>query len=298
MTEHESVLLNESVGWLNVRPDGRYVDATYGAGGHSRLIASKLQNGMLYSFDQDADAIPDHAEENRITLVRSNFRFIRNFLKYYKALPVDGILADLGISSHHINTPERGFSFRFDAPLDMRMNIKSDKTAAEIVNTATEEELFRIFKEYGEAENALRLAKAIVISRTGKEIQTTFELAGIAKKFTKPGHENAYLAKVFQALRIEVNQELSALDEFLQQAYDCLRPGGRLVIIAYHSLEDRRVKQFFKRTKDSDLFSSAIMGQRELFWKILTPAAIVPSDEEIERNPRSRSAKLRVALKK
>jgi len=297
MTHHESVLLKECVEYLAVQSGGRYVDATFGAGGHSKLIASQLKTGMVYGFDQDEDAVNGFEGHPNITVIRSNFRFLRNFLRYYEALPVDGILADLGISSHHIETPERGFSFRFDAPLDMRMNNASELNARQVVNEYSVEELTRIFRTYGESDQAWKIANAIVKTRIKKAIESTFDLAAILQSFARPGRENSLMAQIFQAIRIEVNKEMEALEEFLQQSYTCLKPGGRLVIISYHSLEDRMVKTFFKEQKTNDAFAETIMGRKDLMWKDISRGAIVPTPEEIARNPRSRSAKLRVGEK-
>jgi len=297
MTHHESVLLKESIEYLAVQSGGRYVDATFGAGGHSKLIASKLKTGMVYGFDQDEDAINGFEGQPNITVIRSNFRFIRNFLRFYNALPVDGILADLGISSHHIETPERGFSFRFDAPLDMRMNNASELNARQVVNEYSVEELTRIFRTYGESDQAWKIANAIAKSRSIKPINSTFDLASILQSFARPGRENSLLAQIFQAIRIEVNREMEALEEFLQHSYTCLKPGGRLVVISYHSLEDRMVKNFFKEQKSHDAFAETIMGRKDMKWKDISRGAIVPPEEEIARNPRSRSAKLRVGEK-
>lgn len=294
---HESVLLKESVEYLSVKKDGLYVDATFGAGGHSRLIAENLKTGHVYGFDQDLDAINNFSGHSNITLIRSNFRFIKNFLRYHEALPVDGILADLGISSHHIEVPERGFSFRFDAPLDMRMNTLSKISAWNVVNEYERDKIIKIFKEYGEIPQADRIVSAIEKERNNKKIDTTFELASIINKFSKPGRENSLLAQVFQAIRIEVNNEMDALSEFLEQSYDCLKSGGRLVIISYHSLEDRMVKSFFRKQAEGNDFNKTIMGQKNLLWKDISRGAITPSEDEIKNNPRSRSAKMRVGEK-
>lgn len=297
MMYHESVLLKESVEYLSVKKDGLYVDATFGAGGHSRLIAENLKTGHVYGFDQDLDAINNFSGHSNITLIRSNFRFIKNFLRYHEALPVDGILADLGISSHHIEVPERGFSFRFDAPLDMRMNTLSKISAWNVVNEYERDKIIKIFKEYGEIPQADRIVSAIEKERNNKKIDTTFELASIINKFSKPGRENSLLAQVFQAIRIEVNNEMDALSEFLEQSYDCLKSGGRLVIISYHSLEDRMVKSFFRKQAEGNDFNKTIMGQKNLLWKDISRGAITPSEDEIKNNPRSRSAKMRVGEK-
>jgi len=297
MTHHESVLLRESVEYLAVKNDGRYADATFGAGGHSLLIAKQLTSGHVYGFDQDEDAVNGFPGHPNITVIRSNFRFIRNFLRYYDALPVDGILADLGISSHHIETPERGFSFRFDAPLDMRMNTASEFNAQQLIAGYSVEELTRVFRNYGEVDQAWKIANAIEKARREKPVETTFQLADIVNRFARPGRENSLMAQVFQALRIEVNHEMEALEEFLNQSYECLRPGGRLVVISYHSLEDRMVKAFFKSQKSNDSFAENIMGRKDLMWKDISRGAIAPSEEELVKNPRSRSAKMRVAEK-
>jgi 16S rRNA (cytosine1402-N4)-methyltransferase len=297
MIYHESVLLKESIELLDVKKDGRYVDATFGAGGHSLSIAEKLTTGHLYGFDQDIDAINGFEGHSKITLTQSNFKFIHNFLRYYNALPVDGIIADLGISSHHIETPERGFSFRFDAPLDMRMNGSAKINAEKIISEYSIEKLSNVFKNYGEVDQAWKIASAIEKSRNTNPIKTTFQLAEIVNKFAKPGRENSLLAQVFQALRIEVNQEIEVLEEFLKQSYNCLKSGGRMVVIAYHSLEDRLVKSFFKSHNTINSFEENIMGRKNNLWKDISRGAITPSKEELAKNPRSRSAKMRVAEK-
>lgn len=297
MTHHVSVLLKESIDYLSVKADGRYADVTFGAGGHSLLIAKQLTTGHVYGFDQDEDSVSGFEGHPNITVIRSNFRFLRNFLRYYDALPVDGILADLGISSHHIETPERGFSFRFDAPLDMRMNTASEFNAQQIIAEYSTEEITRVLRNYGEVDQAWKIANAIVKARTEKQVKTTFQLVDILSRFARPGRENSLFAQVFQALRIEVNHEMEALSEFLKQSYDCLKPGGRLVIISYHSLEDRMVKSFLKSQKTNDSFAENIMGRKDLMWKDISRGALTPSEEELNENPRSRSAKLRVAEK-
>lgn len=297
MNYHESVLLNESVAYLSVKSDGKYADATFGGGGHSRLIADQLKTGMVYGFDQDQDALNAFTGHPNITVIRSNFRFIRNFLRFYNALPVDGIIADLGISSHHIETPGRGFSFRFDAPLDMRMNTAAEFNARQLIAEYSIEELTRIFRTYGEVDQAWKIANAIEKERTEKPVETTFQLAAIVNSFARPGRENSLLAQVFQAIRIEVNHEMEALEDFLNQSYECLKPGGRLAIISFHSLEDRMVKAFFKTPKTQDSFAENIMGRKDLMWKDISRGAIAPTEEEIAKNPRSRSARLRVGEK-
>ncbi|HBG70876.1 MAG TPA: 16S rRNA (cytosine(1402)-N(4))-methyltransferase [Bacteroidales bacterium] len=297
MTHHVSVLLKESIDYLSVKSDGRYADVTFGAGGHSLMIAKQLTTGHVYGFDQDEDSVNGFEGHPNITVIRSNFRFLRNFLRYYDALPVDGILADLGISSHHIETPERGFSFRFDAPLDMRMNTASEFNAQQIIAEYSTEEITRVLRNYGEVDQAWKIANAIVKARTEKQVETTFQLVDILSRFARPGRENSLFAQVFQALRIEVNHEMEALSEFLKQSYDCLKPGGRLVVISYHSLEDRMVKSFLKSQKTNDSFAENIMGRKDLMWKDISRGALTPSEEELNENPRSRSAKLRVAEK-
>lgn len=297
MTHHVSVLLKESIDYLSVKSDGRYADVTFGAGGHSLLIAKQLTTGHVYGFDQDEDSVNGFEGHPNITVIRSNFRFLRNFLRYYDALPVDGILADLGISSHHIETPERGFSFRFNAPLDMRMNTASEFNAQQIIADYSTEEITRVLRNYGEVDQAWKIANAIVKARVEKQVETTFQLVDILSRFARPGRENSLFAQVFQALRIEVNHEMEALSEFLKQSYDCLKPGGRMVVISYHSLEDRMVKSFFKSQKSNDSFAENIMGRKDLMWKDISRGALTPSEEELNENPRSRSAKLRVAEK-
>lgn len=294
---HTSVLLKESVDGMEITPDSKCIDVTFGGGGHSREILGRLgKDGHLYSFDQDEDAEKNAPEDNRFTFVRGNFRFIYNFMRYHDQTQVDAILADLGVSGHHFDDETRGFSFRFDAELDMRMNKRGGETAADLLNRATEEELTRIFKLYGELNCARKLAAKIVKTRAEKPIRRVNELIEIAKPFCPPQREKKEMAKVFQALRIEINKEVEALQEMLKSAKDLLKPGGRLVIITYHSIEDRIVKNFMK--------SGNIEGivEKDFYGRVTSPfdakKVIVPTDEEMERNPRSRSAKLRIAIKK
>lgn len=294
---HTSVLLKESVDGMLIEPDSTCIDVTFGGGGHSREIIGRLgKKGHLYSFDQDEDAEKNAPDDKRFTFVRGNFRFIYNFMRYHDATQVDAILADLGVSGHHFDDETRGFSFRFDADLDMRMNKRGGQTAADLLNNASEEELTRIFKLYGELNCARKLASRIVKYRSEKKIKRVNELIEIAKPFCPPQREKKELAKVFQALRIEINKEIEALQEMLIGAKDLLKPGGRLVVITYHSIEDRIVKNFMK----SGNFEGKI--EQDFFGRVMSPfdmkKVIVPTDEELERNPRSRSAKLRIAIKK
>ena len=294
---HTPVLLKESVDGMEITPDSKCIDVTFGGGGHSREILSRLgQDGHLYSFDQDEDAEKNAPDDKRFTFVRGNFRFIYNFMRYHDETQVDAILADLGVSGHHFDDETRGFSFRFDADLDMRMNKRGGETAADLLNNASEEELARIFKLYGELNCARKLASRIVKVRAEKPIRRVNELIEIAKPFCPPQREKKEMAKVFQALRIEINKEVEALQEMLKSAKDLLKPGGRLVVITYHSIEDRIVKNFMK--------SGNIEGivEKDFFGRVTSPfeakKVIAPTYEEMERNPRSRSAKLRIAIKK
>jgi 16S rRNA (cytosine1402-N4)-methyltransferase len=295
---HTPALLNESIDALEIKPDGIYVDVTFGGGGHSREILSRLKNGKLIAFDRDTDAHSNLIEDDRITLIPHDFIFIKKFLRHLKSIPVNGILADLGISSHQIDEGERGFSFRFDAPLDMRMDRQNPISAKEILNTWEADALQRMFSMYGEIKNAKTLAREIVQRRSGSAITTTGQLANIAEDVL-PAKEKShkYLATVFQALRIEVNNEMNGLQSFLLQAENILAPGGRLAVITYHSLEDRPVKNFFQTGNFEGNEEKDIFGNAGLRWKQITRKPIIPTDEEIARNPRVRSAKLRVAEK-
>ena len=294
---HTPVLLKESVDGMEISPNDICIDVTFGGGGHSREILSRLgKGGHLYSFDQDQDAEKNAPEDKRFTFVRGNFRFIYNFMHYHDAMEVDAILADLGVSGHHFDDETRGFSFRFDADLDMRMNKRGGETAADLLNRASEEELTRIFKLYGELNCAKKLAARVVKARSTKPIQRVNELIEIAQPFCPPQREKKEMAKVFQALRIEINKEVEALQEMLVSAKDLLKPGGRFSVITYHSIEDRIVKNFMK----SGNFDGIV--EKDFFGRVTSPfdvkKVIVPTDEEMERNPRSRSAKLRIAIKK
>lgn len=301
MTEqayHIPALLPQTLEALALKPGGIYVDVTYGGGGHSRAIVEHLApEGHLYGFDQDAEAVERAFRDPRFTIVHSNFRYLRNFMRYHGVEHVDGVLADLGVSFHHFDDAARGFSFRWDGPLDMRMNQRSGLTAATLLAESTEEELSRIFSLYGELRQARRIASAIVKARSVGDITTVEQLLAIVRPFISPKAEKKELAQVFQALRIAVNGELDALGEFLTQATGLLAPGGRLAVITYHSLEDRMVKNFMKAGNIEGRLEKDFFGKTEAPLKPLTSKPIVPDAEEIERNPRSRSAKLRVAIK-
>lgn len=293
---HIPALLPETIEALNINPSGIYVDATFGGGGHSRAITERLgPEGHLYGFDQDMDAVERSFRDPRFTIVHSNFRFITNFMRYYGVEKVDGILGDLGVSFHHFDDPGRGFSFRADGPLDMRMNRDARLTAADIVNTRDEAELANIFYLLGELKSSRRLASAIVKARAAEPIATTERLLKVIAPCVNPRQEKKELAQIFQALRIEVNGELDALETLLQSSLKLLRPGGRLAIITYHSLEDRLVKNFMRTGNLKGEDSRDFFGRNLSPFRLLTSKPIVPSAEEVERNPRSRSAKLRVA---
>ncbi len=296
MTYHIPVLAKESINGLNVKGNGIYVDATYGGGGHSRLILEKLQEGKILAFDQDNDAIKNLVKDTRLIFVNENFRYLKNFAKLYGFVPSDGILADLGISSWQIDTAERGFSTRFDGPLDMRMNKNGNRTAAWVVNNYEYDELTEIFKLYGELRNARKIADEIVFHRKNNPIETTDTLKVVLTKLAPRGKESKFFAQIFQALRIEVNNELDVLKDFLKQCTDVLKVGGRLVVISYHSLEDRLVKNYMR----SGNFKGE--AEKDFFGNVISPIKpvgkfIVPTQNEQEENPRSRSAKLRIAEK-
>ena len=298
-TYHVPVLLKASVDGLDIRPDGIYVDVTFGGGGHSKEILSRLgNNGHLYSFDQDADAERNIVDDKRFTFVRSNFRYLKNWMRYHEVEQVDGILADLGVSSHHFDDETRGFSFRFDAPLDMRMNKRDGMTAADVLNDYEEERLADIFYLYGELKGSRRLAAAIVKARTAHAIRTTQDLANIVAPLLKREREKKETAKLFQALRIEVNHEMDALKEMLLAARDVLAPGGRLSVITYHSLEDRMVKNVMKTGNTEGKACQDFFGRVETPFRLVNNKVITADEEELAANPRSRSAKLRIAEKK
>ncbi|MEG1546453.1 MAG: 16S rRNA (cytosine(1402)-N(4))-methyltransferase RsmH [Bacteroides sp.] len=296
---HVPVLLKESVDGMDIQPDGTYVDVTFGGGGHSKEILVRLgKDGKLLGFDQDEDAEKNIVNDKRFIFVRSNFRYLSNFLRYHDIENVDAILADLGVSSHHFDDSERGFSFRFDGKLDMRMNKRAGMTAADIVNTYEEERLANIFYLYGELKNSRKLASVIVKSRTDKLIETIEDFLIIIKPLFGREKEKKELAKVFQSLRIEVNQEMEALKEMLFAATKALKPGGRLVVITYHSLEDRMVKNIMKTGNVEGKAEQDFFGNLLTPFKLINNKVIIPDEAEIERNPRSRSAKLRIAEKK
>jgi len=295
---HIPVLLHESVNGLINTSDGTYVDVTFGGGGHSSLILNKLSSkGRLFAFDQDKEAFKNQLNDSRFKLIHGNFKFIKNFLKYYKVDKVDGILADLGVSSHHFNEEDRGFSFRFDSPLDMRMNKKSKLDALYVVNEYSESKLSDIFYQYGEIRNARKLAKIVVTERKNKNIKTTFQLLNIIEPLAKKHQEHKYFAQVFQAIRIEVNQELEALRILLEKSCSLLKTKGRISIITYHSLEDRLVKNFIKKGNFLGKEKKDFYGNIQRPFKEVNRKIILPTKEEIEKNPRARSAKLRIAEK-
>jgi 16S rRNA (cytosine1402-N4)-methyltransferase len=297
-TYHVPVLLRESIDGLDIKPDGVYVDVTFGGGGHSREILQRLgKKGHLYSFDQDEDAEGNIPEDGRFTFVRSNFRYLRNWMRYYGVEQIDGLLADLGVSSHHFDDETRGFSFRFEAPLDMRMNKRAGMTAADILNNYSEEQLADVFYIYGELKNARKIANAIVKARSEKAIETTGDLLQITEDLLPKTREKKEAAKLFQALRIEVNHEMDALKEMLNGAREVLREGGRLSVITYHSLEDRIVKNFMKAGNAEGKVKQDFFGRVEAPFKQIGGKVITPSEEEQQQNPRSRSAKLRIAEK-
>lgn len=296
---HIPVLLNESIEGMNLHADGIYADMTFGGGGHSKEILRRMgEDCHLYSFDQDEDAEKNIVDDKRFTFVRSNFRYLRNFMRYYGVEQLDGILADLGVSSHHFDDSERGFSFRFDGKLDMRMNKRAGMTAADIVNTYDEEKLADVFYLYGELKNGRKLAATIAKARQQKQITTIGEFLDIIKPLFGREREKKELAKVFQALRIEVNHEMEALKEMLYEATDLLKPGGRLVVITYHSLEDRMVKNLIKAGNIEGKVEQDFYGNVQSPFRAVNNKVIVPTDEEINQNPRSRSAKLRIAEKR
>ena len=298
---HVPVMLKECLEGLKIRPDGVYVDVTFGGGGHSRAILEQLgPKGHLYSFDQDPDAESNANLDGNLscfTFVRSNFRYLKNWMKYYGVKQIDGLLADLGVSSHHLDDASRGFAFRLDAPLDMRMNTRAGMTAAELLNNAPEEELARILTLYGELRQARRMAAALVKARQKSPIATTGDLQKILLPMIDPRAQKKELAQAFQALRIEVNHEMQALEEMLQGAIECLAPEGRLVVMTYHSLEDRIVKNVIRSGHADGKIEQDFYGRVIAPLKAVNNKPIIASDEEQEQNPRSRSAKLRVATK-
>ena len=295
---HTPVLLEESINGLKITPEGTYIDATFGGGGHSRLILEKLNGGRLLAFDCDTEAAKNTIDDDRFLLINANYRYIRNYLKLHDCIPCDGILADLGISSHQIDDAERGFSTRFDGELDMRMNGRGGISAADVVNNYSPQELIEVFRHYGEVRNSHVLVQAISAARISEVIRTTGQLKSIAVKCAPRHQENKYLAQVFQAIRIEVNQELDALVHLLEKGMEVLRPGGRMVIISYHSLEDRLVKNFFRSGNITGTAVKDFYGNTQTGQEVITRKPIVPNLSEIDLNPRARSAKLRIAEKK
>ncbi|MBR5336001.1 MAG: 16S rRNA (cytosine(1402)-N(4))-methyltransferase RsmH [Bacteroidaceae bacterium] len=294
---HTPVMLDESIEGMSIEKNSICVDVTFGGGGHSRKILENLgKKGHLYSFDQDSDAEKNAPDDSRFTFVRGNFRFLHNFMRYYDVESIDALLADLGVSGHHFDDETRGFSFRFDADLDMRMNNRAGRTAADLLNEASEEELARIFKLYGELNCSRKLASVIVKQRGIKPFRKVSDLIEAAKPFCPPQREKKELAKIFQALRIEINQELESLKEMLEQASSLLTTGGRLVVITYHSIEDRIVKNFMKSGNIGGVVEKDFFGRVESPFEV--KKVILPTAEEQERNPRSRSAKLRIAIKR
>jgi len=296
---HTPVMLKECIGGLDIHPDGTYVDVTFGGGGHSREILKRLnEEGKLLAFDQDADARQNIIDDERFIFIDQNFRYLKNFCRLHNAIPVDGILADLGVSSYQFDQAERGFSIRFDAELDMRMDQSATLTAKEVVNNYSEADLHRIFGMYGEIQNAKSLAKTIVTARLSAPIVTVADLKNVIAPRIPRGKENKYLAQVFQALRIEVNQELEALKDFLIQSAAVLNTGGRLVVMSYHSLEDRLVKNFIAKGKFSGEVEKDLYGNDNKPFEPVSRGAITASPDEISKNNRARSAKLRIAVKK
>ena len=298
MSYHDPVLLHACVDGLRINPSGTYVDVTFGGGGHSREILKHLgPDGRLLAFDQDNDALGNVPEDDRFTLIPHNFRYLKNYLKLYKAIPVDGILADLGVSSHQFDEAGRGFSIRFDAPLDMRMNSLQDLNAAKLLESYPEEELRRIFKEYGELNDAGKLARHLVNVRSDRPIKTTGQLMDLIRPFMRRGQEHSFAAQVFQSIRIEVNDELESLRQLLLQTVEVLKPGGRLVVMSYHSLEDRLVKNFIRSGKFSGEAEKDLFGHSHVPYQSITRKPIRPDEEELEKNNRARSAVLRIAEK-
>lgn len=298
MEYHLPVMLEQSLDGLNIKPDGTYVDVTFGGGGHSRAILEKLSSkGRLIAFDQDNDAINNIPDDKRVLFVNHNFRFLKNFLRFYQIEKIDGLLGDLGVSSHHFDSAERGFSFRHDAQLDMRMNQDATLTAAQVVNEYSEEAIRAILFQYGELKEAGKLTRAILKARQIKKIETTAELSEVLWNYVPRNAEHKFLARVFQALRIEVNHEMESLRLLLEQSAEVLNPGGRLVVITYHSLEDRLVKNFIKAGNFDGKITRDLYGNYETPLKAINKGVIIPEENETDENNRSRSAKLRIAEK-
>jgi len=295
---HIPVLLKESVEGLNINPKGIYVDVTFGGGGHSTEILKTLGKGKLYAFDQDEDALRNLPDDKRFFFIQGNFRFLKNYLKYEGVSQVDGILADLGVSSHHFNVPERGFTYRSEAGLDMRMNRHGSLTAETIINEYETPKLIRLFRDYGELREAPRLAASIERTRASQRIVSTSQLIGCIERLAPHQAENQFFSKVFQAIRIEVNRELENLEDMLKGALEMLRPGGRLVVISYHSLEDRMVKNFMRWGNTSEQPATDIYGHGPEPFELITRKPVTASEDEVDNNPRARSAHLRIAAKK
>ncbi len=294
---HQAVLLKESIGGLNINPGGIYVDATFGGGGHSKRILEELGRGWLVAFDQDLAAQANIMEDERLIFIPHNFRYMKNFVKYLGFQKLDGILADLGVSSHHLDSPERGFSFRYEAPLDMRMNQKSTLTAAEVLNTYTPSRLLEIFRQYGELKKARFIVEAIIQERAKSNIEHTGDLVELLSGLTPVKQRNKFLARIFQALRIEVNGEVESLKYFLTQSKEMLKKGGRLAVISYHSVEDRTVKNYIKTGNFEGRVEKDFYGQMQVPWQMINKKVITPGAEELRGNNRARSAKLRIAEK-
>jgi len=294
---HDPVLLNECLDGLNLNPKGVYVDVTFGGGGHSRAMVSKLEEGHLYAFDQDDDALKNEIDDDRFTLINANFRYLKSSLRMYGVKEIDGLLADLGVSSHQFDVADRGFSIRFEADLDMRMDQNSDLNAYKVVNGYEQDELRNILKLYGELKRPGTIARVICEAKENKPIETVNELKDLLRSFAPKMQENKFFAQVFQAIRIEVNDELNALREMLSQAQEILKPGGRLVVISYHSLEDRLVKNLIQKGNFEGELQQDFYGNKLLSFKKVSRKPILPTEEEIQRNNRARSAKLRVAEK-
>ncbi len=294
---HQPVLLNESVDGLDIKSDGVYVDATFGGGGHSREILKHLEKGKLFGIDQDEDVLGNIPDDERFVFIRHNFRFLKNFLKYHGVEKIDGLLADLGVSSHHFDVAARGFSFRFRSTIDMRMNQHSDFSAKDLLNTYSEQELFRVLKDYGELKNARRVARSIVQYREKEAIDETRNLMEAVESLMPKRGEHQFLAKLYQGIRIEVNHEIDYLKEMLEQTLQFLKPGGRLVVISYHSIEDRIVKNFMRDGAFTVDESIDLYGGKKQVFKAVNRKVIVPGEEELKVNNRARSAKLRIAEK-
>lgn len=295
---HIPALLRESIDGLALKPGGIYVDATFGGGGHSSAILAQMQRGRLYAFDQDEDVLKNLPEDKRLQFVHGNFRFLSNYMRYYGVEQIDGLLADLGVSFHHFDQAGRGFSFRFDADLDMRMNQRSTRTAADILLDYSKEELYRMFRVYGEFRQAARMADALIMARQENAIRTVGQLVDLLRPLLSRQNEKKELARAFQALRIELNQEVRALEELLVQALDILKPGGRLVVISYHSLEDRLVKNFMRSGNLEGEIKKDFYGNNLSPFMLINNKVLMPSAEEQKQNPRSRSARLRIAEKR